>query len=230
MKMEKQQLLNQIKGGLIVSCQALASEPLHSSFIMSKMALAAKLGGAVGIRSNSVDDIIAIKKEVDLPVIGLIKEVYSDSDVYITPTLKEIDALVATGVDIIATDATIRTRPNGETLDEFFKKVKNKYPNILLMADCSSFEEGKHANELGFDFIGTTMASYTPYTKGRSIPDYEFMSKLVKETNATVIAEGGIWSPEQLKEALATGAFAAVVGTAITRPMDITKRYVDAIK
>ncbi len=109
------------------------------------MAYAAKEGGAVGIRANTVADIVEIKKTVDLPVIGIIKEVYGDCDVYITPTMKEVDALVECGVDIIATDCTNRIRPDGKTLDEFFAEVRAKYPEQLFMADCSCYEEGLHA-------------------------------------------------------------------------------------
>lgn len=228
--MDNNQILDQIKGGLIVSCQALENEPLHDSYIMSKMAWAAYLGGAVGIRANSVEDISAIKERVDLPIIGIIKKEYDDSDVYITPTMDEVDALAKVGCEIIAIDATKRTRPNGKDLDEFFADVRNKYPDQLFMADTSCFEEGEKASRLGFDLIGTTMAGYTPYTAGIKIPDYELMKKYVTELDKPIIAEGGIWSPEQLKQAIDIGVHAAVVGTAITRPMDITKRFVNAIK
>ena len=228
--MTNKEILEQIKGGLIVSCQALETEPLYDSYIMSKMAWAAFLGGAVGIRANTVVDIKAIKEKVDLPVIGIIKQVYDDSDVYITPTMKEVDALVEVGCEIIAVDATNRLRPNGVTFEEFFKEVRAKYPNQLFMADTSCFDEGKKAAELGCDLIGTTMAGYTPYTKGTPLPDYTLMKRYVTELDAPVIAEGGIWSPDQLKKAIDIGVHAAVVGTAITRPMDITKRFVNAIK
>ncbi len=228
--MTNKEILEQIKGGLIVSCQALETEPLYDSYIMSKMAWAAYLGGAVGIRANTVVDIKAIKEKVDLPVIGIIKQVYDDSDVYITPTMKEVDALVEIGCEIIAVDATDRLRPNGVTFEEFFTEVRAKYPNQLFMADTSCFEEGKKAEELGMDLIGTTMAGYTPYTKGTPIPDFKLMERYVKELHSPVIAEGGIWVPEQLKQAIDTGVHAAVVGTAITRPMDITKHFIEAIK
>lgn len=229
-KNKNAQILEQIKGGLIVSCQALSTEPLYDSYIMSKMAYAAALGGAVGIRANTVVDILAIRERVDLPIIGIIKEVYPDSDVYITPTMKEVDALVEIGCDIIAVDATNRTRPGGISFEEFFREVRAKYPEQLFMADTSCFEEGKLALELGFDLIGTTMSGYTPYTKGTSLPDFTLMKRYKEELGATVIAEGGIWVPEQLVEAFANGAHAAVVGTAITRPMDITKRFVKALE
>ena len=224
-----QDILGKIKGGLIVSCQALNDEPLHSSYIMSRMAYAAMLGGAVGIRANTVEDITEIKKLVDLPIIGIIKKNYDDSDVYITPTMEEVDALVDCGVDIIAMDSTARLRPKSQSLEEFFSNVRKKYPNQLFMADCSNYDEGIQAAKLGFDIIGTTMSGYTPYTEGTKLPNYELMRSLVKDCGKPVIAEGGMWSPQELKMALETGVFAAVVGTAITRPMDITRRYVEAI-
>ena len=228
--MTNQEILAKIKGKLIVSCQALPDEPLHGSEFMAKMAFAAKEGGAAGIRCNTVVDIHAIKEAVDLPTIGIIKEVYGDCDVYITPTMKEVDALVEEGVSIIAIDATNRLRPDGRTLEEFFKEVRAKYPDQLFMADASSYEEGIKAAEIGFDLVGTTMHGYTSYTKGVELPNYDLIKRLSTELSVPVIAEGGIWAPDQLKKALEAGAFAAVVGTAITRPRDITKRFVAAIK
>lgn len=227
--MTNSEILKKIKGGLIVSCQALETEPLHDSYIMSKMAWAAYLGGAVGIRANTVSDITAIKEKVDLPVIGIIKQIYDDSEVYITPTVKEVDALAKIGCEIIAVDATDRPRPGGVTLEKFFTEVRSKYPNQLFMADTSCYEEGKRAEELGFDLIGTTMAGYTPYTKGVSLPDFRLMERYVTELNTPVIAEGGIWMPDELKKTIDIGVHSAVIGTAITRPMDITKRFVNAI-
>lgn len=226
----KETVLEKIRGGLIVSCQALKEEPLYSSYIMSRMAYAAMLGGAVGIRANTIADIEEIKKTVDLPIIGIIKEVYGDCNVYITPTMKEIDALAECGVDIIATDATKRTRPDGKTLEEFFGEVRKKYPDQLFMADCSSYEEGMFAASIGFDLIGTTMNGYTDYTKGAELPNIELVGKLARECGKPVIAEGGIWLPDQLKAALDAGALAAVIGGAITRPMEITRRFVSAIR
>ena len=228
--MTNEEILNKIKGGLIVSCQALKTEPLYDSYIMSKMAWAAYLGGAVGIRANTVVDIKAIKEKVDLPVIGIIKEEYPDSDVYITPTMKEIDALVEIKCEIIALDATRRVRPNGVELKDFFTEVRAKYPNQLFMADTSCFEEGELAEGLGFDLIGTTMAGYTPYTKGRALPDLELIREYSEMLSTPIIAEGGIWSPDDLVNVYKAGAFSAVCGTAITRPMDITKRFVKALE
>lgn len=223
-------VLESIRGGLIVSCQALPEEPLHSSYIMSRMAYAAKEGGAWGIRANTVEDITEIKKTVDLPVIGIIKKDYEGCEIYITPTMEEVDALVECGVDIIALDCTRRLRPGGRTLDDFFAQVREKYPSQLFMADCSDYEEGMHAAEIGLDLIGTTMHGYTEYTKGATLPNLDLMRRLVDNCGKPVIAEGGIWTPEQLRAALDTGVLAAVVGTAITRPREITKRFVAALR
>lgn len=227
--MDKSEILKKIQHGLIVSCQALSTEPLYSSFIMGRMAFAAYQGGAVAIRANTPSDIKEIKKAVDLPVIGLYKVEYNDSQVYITPTMKEIDELMEVGPEIIAMDATNRLRPNKQTLAEFFKEVKAKYPNQMFMADTSCYEEGVTAKELGFDIIGTTMAGYTEYTKGTKLPNYDLMKRYVDTLGMPIIAEGGIWTPEQLKAALDLGVWCAVVGTAITRPQNITERFVKSI-
>ena len=228
--MTKNELLEKIKGGLIVSCQALPEEPLHSSFIMGRMAYAAYLGGAVGIRANSVEDIKEIKTTVSLPIIGLIKRDYEGSKVRITPTMAEIDALCEEGVDIIALDATSRTRPDGSTVETFFPEVRRKYPDQFFMADCSTFEDAERAERLGFDFIGTTLNGYTDETKHMPPPNFDLMYKLAHELKTPVIAEGGIFSPEGLRRAMDQGVHACVVGSAITRPMEITKRYVKALE
>ena len=228
--MTKEELLEKIKGGLIVSCQALEDEPLHSSFIMGRMAYAAYLGGAVGIRANSIADIKEIKANVSLPIIGIIKQDYDGSKVRITPTVKEVDALVAEGVDIIAIDATSRTRPDGRTITEMFGEIRKKYQNQFFMADCSTFEDALRAEKLGFDFIGTTLNGYTDETRHLPPPNFDLMKKLADEISLPVIAEGGIFSPEQLRRAMDQGVHACVVGSAITRPMLITQRYVNALK
>lgn len=218
-----------IKGGLIVSCQALKTEPLYSSYIMGRMAYAAKEGGAVGIRANTPEDIAEIRKTVDLPIIGLYKVDYDNSDVYITPTEKEIEALMEVKADIIAIDATKRIRPDGTTIENFFPKIRKKYPDMLFMADCSSYEDGMRAERLGFNFVGTTLCGYTKETEGIQIPCISMIKKLAEDLTIPLIAEGGIWEPQQLQEVLKNGAYAAVIGTAITRPRDITRHFVDAI-
>ena len=231
MNERNQKILDAIHGNLIVSCQALPNEPLHSSFIMGRMAYAAYLGGAKGIRANTVEDIEEILKNVDLPIIGIIKKDYPDyPDVYITPTMKEVDALMACGCEIIAMDATHRTRPEGRSLDDFFAEVRKKYPEQLFMADCSDAEEGLHAAEIGFDLIGTTMAGYTDYTKGRKLPPYDMIKKLVHESGKPVIAEGHISTPEMLRHAMDMDVWAVVVGSAITRPLEITREFMKALE
>lgn len=223
-------IFTKLRGGLVVSCQALPDEPLYSSYIMSRMAVAAQRGGAVGIRANTPVDIAEIKKVVDLPVIGIIKQVYDDSNVYITPTMAEVDALTAVGCEIIAMDATDRLRTGGKTLREIFTMVREKYPDQLFMADCSTVEEAVFAAEIGFDCVGTTMAGYTDYTKGRKLPAVDMITQLKARLEIPIVAEGGIHYPQQLKEVLEAGAHCAVVGGAITRPMEITQRFVSVIK
>ena len=176
---------------LIVSCQALPHEPLHSSYIMGRMAVAAKEGGAAGIRANTREDIAEIRKQVDLPVIGIVKRDYPDSSVFITPTMKEVEELVETGTEIIAVDATCRVRPEGKTLDEFYREVRAAWPEQLLMADCSTLEEALHADELGFDFIGTTLVGYTEESRELRIEDndFELIREILSRVSHRVIAE-----------------------------------------
>lgn len=225
-------MIESLKGGLIVSCQALPEEPLHSPFIMGRMALAAKQGGAKGIRANSVNDIQEIQKTVDLPMIGIIKKDYDNSSVYITTTMQEIDALVNTGVDIIALDATIQKRPGNISIDKFYHSIRNKYPHQLLMADCSTIEEAIHADKLGFDFIGTTLVGYTPQSQNIHIEenDFEIIKSILSKVQHPVIAEGNIDTPIKAKRVLELGCYSVVVGSIITRPQLITKRFTDIIK
>lgn len=223
--------IKNIEKKLVVSCQALDDEPLHSSFIMGRMALAAKEGGAAGIRANTVEDIEEIRKNVDLPIIGIIKKDYDNSEIYITPTMDEIDKLVKAGVEVIATDATDRKRPNHANLKEFYEEIREKYPDIKLMADCSTLEEAILADKLGFDFIGTTMVGYTPESKGLKIAenDFQLLQDIIKSCQHPVIAEGNIDSPEKARRVLELGAYSVVVGGAITRPQNIAKKFTDEI-
>ncbi|MBS5702577.1 MAG: N-acetylmannosamine-6-phosphate 2-epimerase [Butyricicoccus pullicaecorum] len=223
--------INKLKGRLVVSCQALPHEPLHSSFIMGRMALAAKEGGAAGIRANTKEDIREIQSQVGLPVIGIVKRDYEGSSVYITPTLREVEELMEVKPEIIAMDATGRPRPGGVTLDNFFRELKQKYPEQLWMADCSTVEEALHADALGFDFIGTTMVGYTEESKGMHIEadDFSILRQIVAKAEHPVIAEGNINTPEKAKRVIELGAFSVVVGSIITRPQLITKSFVQAL-
>lgn len=217
--------------GLIVSCQALPDEPLHSSFIMSKMALAAYQAGAIGIRANSKEDIIAIKEEVPLPVIGIVKRDYPGSKVYITATSKEVDELIESKCEVIALDATKQERPK-ETLEELVAYIREKAPNVEIMADISTIEEAKHADELGFDYVGTTLRGYTDYTQGHILYEnnFAFLREVLDQVNAKVIAEGNVITPEMYKAVSDLGVHCTVVGGAITRPKQITERFINAVK
>lgn len=219
--------LNELKGPFVVSCQALEDEPLHSSEIMAKMAVAARMGGAEGIRANSVNDINAIKEAVNLPVVGILKRDYDDSEVFITATKRELDELFTSQVDMIALDATNRKRPNGETLEELVRYAREKRPDIELMADISSVEEAVHAEKLGFDCVSTTLIGYTKETEGQSLFDDNFrrLKEMKQQLSIPVVAEGKLNTPELAREALEHGADFIVVGSAITRPQLITERF-----
>ena len=225
------EIISQIYKKLIVSCQALPDEPLHSSFIMGRMAKAAKEGGACGIRANSREDIEEIKRNVELPIIGIVKKEYADSPVYITPTMREVDALVEAGADIIALDATGSRRPGGVLLDDFVEEIRNRYPGQPLMADCSTVEEVLHADRLGFDFLGTTLVGYTEQSAGKQIEenDFEIIRQILEKVNHPVIAEGNINTPQKARRVLEIGCYSVVVGSIITRPQVITRTFTEEI-
>lgn len=218
-----------IPSGLVVSCQALKNEPLYGGDTIAKMAQAAKQGGAVGIRANTVRDINAIYRRLDgsLPIIGLIKRVYPNSPVYITPTSKEANALIKSKCSIIALDATNRPRPDGGTVADLVKYIRD-HSDKPLMADIATYEEALEAEKLGFEYISTTLHSYTAETKGIKIPDLDFCEKLYRNIrNAILVAEGGIHTFEELRGILDLGINHVIIGSAITRPQNITRDYVN---
>lgn len=222
-------MLEKVKGKLIVSCQATAEEPLHSSFIMGRMALAAMQGGAAAIRTSSVEDINEIARVVDLPIIGLIKREYPDSDIHITASKKEVEELLTTSCEVIALDATFRKRPNDEKVEDLVKLIHEN--NRLAMADCSTVEECIEAEKIGFDIVSTTMFGYTGYSNNIDGPDFEAIKTIVESVKVPVIAEGKINTPEDLKKVYDyCGVYSAVVGSAITRPNLITERFVKVLK
>lgn len=233
MRHTKQEILDAIQGDIIVSCQALPGEPLYveEESIMYLMARAAKQAGAKCIRTNSVRDVIAIKAETGLPVVGLIKKVYEGYGSYITPTMVEIDALMEADADIIALDCTMRERGDGTTINDFLAEIRTKYPDIIIMADISTYEEGVNAWKCGADLVSTTMSGYTEYSPKTVGPDFDLAKKLVETVDVPVIAEGRIHTPENAKKMLEeTGVHALVIGGAITRPLEIAIRFFDAIK
>lgn len=222
------ELLKLVQGKLIVSCQALPEEPLHSPFIMGRMARAAKEGGAVAIRAQGVDDIAEIKKVTGLPVIGIIKKTYADSEVFITATKQEVEALLAAGCEMIALDATKRARPGGESLGELIGMIRGG--GALAMADISNDEEAFEAERLGADCVSTTLSGYTSYSPKLDGPDFGLIRRLAGKLSVPVLAEGRINTPDDLKKAYESGAYSAIVGSAITRPQLIAAKFAAVLK
>ena len=228
--MEKQEFFDRIRGQMIISCQAVPGEPLYveEKSIMYLMARAAKMAGSPAIRTSSIRDVIAIKEETGLPVIGLVKIQYPGYEGYITPTMKEVDELVEAGSDVVALDCTLRRRGDGTSVNDFIRDIREKYPDIILMADISNYEEGVNAWKCGVDIVGTTMSGYTDYTPKLDGPDYELMRRLAADLDIPVIGEGKIHTPVQAVAALDTGVWSIVVGGAITRPLEIAGRCMKA--
>lgn len=224
------ELIAKLKHGLIVSCQAEEDDPFNQPEMMAKFAKAAHLGGAVGIRTQGIDNIKAVRKAVDLPLIGIIDGQYENGWICVTPDFKDIEQIISAGADIVALDVTPRRRPNGLDGVEFFDEVRDRY-DIPLIADIATFEEGVRAAEMGADGVATTLAGYTEYTMKYSpdAPDFQLIEQLARGIKAPVFAEGRIWTPEQSKESLMRGAYAVVVGTAITRPRVMAKKFVDVM-
>ena len=230
--MKKEELFRSIQGKMIVSCQAVYGEPLYveEKSVMYLMARAAKMAGSPAIRTSGIRDILAIKEETGLPVIGLIKKQYEGYEGYITPTMREVDALMRADTDVVAVDCTLRKRGDGKTVNQYLVEIRQKYPDIILMADIATFEEGINAWQCGVDMVSTTMRGYTTDSPNHDGPDYKLMRKLVETIDIPVIGEGRIHSPQQAVEALNTGVWAIVVGSAITRPLEIAQRFVKAIE
>jgi N-acylglucosamine-6-phosphate 2-epimerase len=224
-------LLNRLRGGLVVSCQALPGEPLfvERGGVMPLLATAAAQAGAVAIRSNSARDVREIKAVVELPVIGLIKKQYPPFEPYITATMAEVDELVAAGADIVAVDLTNRERVDGLSPADFVAAIRAAHPGLGLMADIATLDEGLAAAAAGVDFVGTTLSGYTPQSEGAPAPNFALVQQLVARTSVPIIAEGRIRTPEHARQMIDLGAFCVVVGGAITRPLEIATEFVDAL-
>jgi N-acylglucosamine-6-phosphate 2-epimerase len=222
-------LLARLRGGLIVSCQAEAGEPLHGAQHMAVMAVAAEQAGAVGIRANTPVDIAAIRRAVSLPIIGIYKLDFPGFLVRVTPTLEAALQVAAAGADIIAVDATDRPHPDGLSLEERLRQMHAR-AGCPVMADISTYSEGLAAQAAGADVLATTLSGYTEASPSQEAPDYELLQSLAAAFKLPVVAEGRIATPEQAAQALKLGAFAVVVGSAITRPRWITERFVREMK
>lgn len=218
-----------LAGGLIVSCQAREGHPLHDSRVIAAMARAAAMGGAAGLRLNGEDDIREVRRTVVVPIIGIRKVWTPESPVYITPTFADVQAVADAGADIIALDATSRPRRGGERLDDLIPRIKDVLGRPV-MADVATVEEGVHAAALGADLVTTTLAGYTDAGPAPEDPDLDLVAKLSGVLRVPVVAEGRYRTPAQVREALRRGAFAVVVGRAITDPLMLTKAFVEVTK
>ncbi len=222
--------INKLRGQLIVSCQALPEEPLHGPMFMAAMARAAALGGAGGIRANGADDIAAIRQTVSLPLIGINKRKIPGCDIYITPEFADAEQIVRAGADLVALDGTVRPRPaTTPSLADLIARIHDEL-RVPVMADCSCLADAEASAAAGADILATTLSGYTAHGHPPSeTPDFDLIDQMVAAFSLPVVAEGRIYLPEHAAEAFARGAFAVVVGSAITRPHDITRRFVRAI-
>lgn len=222
-------LVRQLKGELVVSCQATTQEALFGSDIMAKMAISAMRGGARGIRANTPVDVKAIREALpEVPLIGLYKEVLPGYEIIITPTLKHALAIAEAGADVVAIDATKRAHPEGD-IALLIKKI-HELTDCLVMADISNEAEALYAESVGTDVVSTTLSGYTSYTPKLDGPDLDLVKTLATEMKIPIFAEGRYHFPDQVRAALDSGATAVVVGGAITRPKEITERFVKAIR
>ena len=222
-----QDFIKQVHKQLIVSCQALSNEALFGADIMAKMAIAVERGGAKAIRANTPVDVKAIRKAVSLPIIGLYKVVLPDYPVIITPTLQHALALADAGADVIALDATDRPHPDGE-VEDLIAGI-HEQTDCLVMADISTLSEGIAAENAGADMVSTTLSGYTAYSPQQDMPDILLVEQLAQKVTVPVFGEGRYHTPHQVQQALNVGATAVVVGGAITRPREITARFVKEI-
>ena len=228
---KKKEILDSMKSGLIVSCQVQHDDPVYSMGFVVKMVKAAEWGGAVGIRANSPDQIAEIRKEVKLPIIGLYKIWHDDTDVFITPTLEAAKQVWEAGAEIIALDCTSQINHEGRPAYELLPIVKKEIPEAIIFADVSNYEEAKRAVELGADIVGPTLYGYTEETKHIEQPDLREFARMCRDFGDEVcmIMEGHVYTPEDAMKCLYLGAHSVVVGSAITRPHLITKRFVDLL-
>ena len=223
----KADVIQQIKGGLVVSCQAEEGEPFYAPELMARFAKSAELGGAVGLRAKE-PDIRAIREMCRLPIIGLDKVYLDGFDVYITPRFEDAQRIADAGAAIIALDCTPRPRPGGVTADQLIRRIKEEL-QLPVMADISTLEEAVAAERAGADLVATTLSGYTAYSRKTDGPDWDLLRETVQAVEVPVIAEGHLGSPADAQTAFDLGAWAIVIGAAITRPIALTQRFVEAI-
>ncbi|HSM83129.1 MAG TPA: N-acetylmannosamine-6-phosphate 2-epimerase [Nodosilinea sp.] len=221
-------ILDPLKGGLVVSCQAPVDSPLHNAAAIAAIAEAALKRGAVGVRLDTPGHIQAVRALSHRPIIGLWKQVLPPSAVYITPQFHHAEAVAQAGSDIIAVDATQRPRPGGETLPQLIQQIHDRLGKAV-MADVDTLDNALRAVEAGADCVGTTLFGYTEATQGQTPPGFDLLQAMVEQCPIPVICEGGIASPAQARQALGLGAYAVVVGTAITGIDSLVQSYVTAI-
>ncbi|WP_167147805.1 N-acetylmannosamine-6-phosphate 2-epimerase [Actinomyces sp. ZJ308] len=220
-------IVEALRGRLIVSCQAYSGEPMLHPNTMVQIAQSVVRGGAAGVRLKGLEDLRLARPLLQVPIIGLVK--VGQRGVYITPTLDDALAVAETGCDIVAIDGTRRPRPDGRSLRDTVTEVKRQFPDILLMADCGSLDDGLASQDAGADLVGTTLAGYTgerPTTEG---PDLELVEEFSNRLSVPIIAEGRINNATQAALALDRGATAVTVGTAITHPASITRWFCDGM-
>ncbi|MBL8134075.1 MAG: putative N-acetylmannosamine-6-phosphate 2-epimerase [Anaerolineae bacterium] len=222
--------IERLRGGLIVSCQAGVIDALYGPEAMAKMALAARAGGAVGIRTNGRDDVAAIRRVVSLPIIGIDKQEWRGLGIRITPTLEAARSVVEAGADIVAVDATRRAPEDGRIPPAELIRLIHETLNVPVMADIATLDEGLAAAEAGADIVASTLSGYTAYSQGGPDPDYALVHQLASRLQVPVIAEGRVAAPEQARHLLEVGAYAVVVGSMITKPRWITEQYASAMR
>jgi N-acylglucosamine-6-phosphate 2-epimerase len=217
-------LVEKLRGGLIVSCQAGEESPVHGPRFMAAFARAAELGGAVGLRVDGAADVRACRRATGLPIIGINKVRTAEWPVYITPSVAAARVVVRAGAEVVALDATHRPRSSGLSPEELIRLIKDQL-GCLVMADVDSLKEGLLAAQAGADLVATTMAGYTPARPAIDGPDLALVCELARRVTTPVICEGRIRHPADLAAAFAAGAHAVVVGTAITNPIAITRAF-----
>lgn len=220
--------LEAIRHGVVASCQAGPESPLNAPHFIAALAKSSEMGGAIGFRVDRPENVAAVRAISALPILGINKIHTPGFDVYITPTYASAEAVVKAGANLLAIDATGRPRPGGETFREIVKKAHERL-DVPVMADVGTTEQGLWALEDGADIIGTTMATSEPFGKPEDGPAIHIVKDLVKVTDRPIIVEGQIWTVENVRACFEAGAYAVVIGSAITVPQFITRRFVQAI-